>query len=180
MSGSQSLRPGGVSYVSSSFFYACVFFPNNFPPAEKDFLLQDRETEAKYSFKMTKTLERARKNKGKLLEGKTFYLTQKVDVDSKLMKSVVAAHGGTVRFLHWLSVVLTHPVDLQLVLQSPTYRMITSKPGRYVISCREDGTIWRPMAENEIPVYTKELILAGVLKQEVAWDDREFMVPGSY
>jgi len=46
---------------------------------------------------MTKTLERAKKNKGKLLEGKAFYLTQKVDVDKKLMKNVVAAHGGTVR-----------------------------------------------------------------------------------
>jgi len=75
-----------------------VFFPNPLPPpAEKDYSLKDRETEAKYAFKMTKTLERARKNKGKLLEGKTFYLTQKVDVDKKLMKNVVAAHGGTVR-----------------------------------------------------------------------------------
>ena len=67
------------------------------PPAEKDYSLKDCDTEAKYAFKMTKTLERARKNKGKLLEGKTFYLTQKVDVDKKLMKNVVAAHGGTVR-----------------------------------------------------------------------------------
>lgn len=49
---------------------------------------------------MTKTLERAKKNKGKLLEGKTFYLTQKVDVDKKLMKNVVAAHGGTVRVFY--------------------------------------------------------------------------------
>ena len=78
---------------------ACVYL-NCFTPAERDFLLVDRETEAKYSFKMTKTIERARKNKGKLLQGMTFYLTQKVDVDSKLMKSVVAAHGGTVCFLH--------------------------------------------------------------------------------
>jgi hypothetical protein len=108
MSGSQSPRPRDVSYVSSMFLTQ-VPFPNSFPPAEKDFLLIDRETEAKYSFKMTKTLERARKNKGKLLEGKTFYLTQKVDVDSKLMKSVVAAHGGTVRFPRLFSVTSTHP-----------------------------------------------------------------------
>jgi len=129
---------------------------------EKDFLLEDRETEAKYSFKMAKTLERARKNKGKLLEGKTFYLTQKVDVDSKLMKSVVAAHGGT------------------LLLQNPTYRLVSSKPDRYVISCKEDGSIWRAIAENDVPIYTKELILTGVLKQEIDYDDREFMIPGSY
>lgn len=74
-----------------------MFFSTFFPPAEKGYSLEDRETEAKYAFKMTKTLERAKKNKGKLLEGKTFYLTQKVDVDKKLIKNVVAAHGGTVR-----------------------------------------------------------------------------------
>ena len=73
-----------------------VFFPTRHPSAEKDYSLEDRETEAKYGFKMAKTLERARKNKGTLLEGKTFYLTQKVDVDKKLMKNVVAAHGGMV------------------------------------------------------------------------------------
>ena len=57
---------------------------------------------------MTKTLERAKKNKGKLLEGKTFYLTQKVDVDKKLMKNIVAAHGGTVRISQRFSVTSTH------------------------------------------------------------------------
>ena len=74
-------------------------FPTCHPLAEKDYTLEDRGTETKYAFKMTKTLQRARKNKGKLLDGKTFYLTQKVDVDKKLMKNVVAAHGGTVRCL---------------------------------------------------------------------------------
>ena len=157
-----------------------AWFLTHIPPAAKDFLLEDRETEAKYSFKMAKTLERARKNKGKLLEGKTFYLTQKVDVDSKLMKSVVAAHGGTVRFMHLFSIVLTHLSIVQLILQAPTYRLLTSKPERYIISCKEDGSIWRAIAENEVPIYTKELILTGVLEQEIAWDDREFMVPGSY
>ena len=58
--------------------------------------------------------------------------------------------------------------------------MVTSKPDRHVISCKEDGSIWRAIAENEVPIYTKELILTGVLKQDIAWDDREFMVPGSY
>ena len=85
-----------------------MFSPTHVPSAEKDYSLEDRETEAKYSFKMTKTLERAKKNKGKLLEGKTFYLTQKVDVDKKLMKNVVAAHGGTVRVSQWFPVTLTH------------------------------------------------------------------------
>lgn len=87
---------------------ARAFFLTFFSPAEKDYLLEDRETEGKYAFKMAKTLERARKSKGKLLEGKTFYLTQKVDVDKKLMKNIVAAHGGTVRFLHWVSDISTY------------------------------------------------------------------------
>lgn len=57
---------------------------------------------------------------------------------------------------------------------------MTSKPDRYVISCEEDVSTWRSLAENDIPIYTKELILTGILKQEVAWDDHEFRVPGSY
>lgn len=93
----------------------CPFFPIHFPTAEKDFVLEDRETEAKYSFKMKKTLERAKKNKGKLLDGKTFYLTQRVDVDNKLMKSVVAAHGGTVRFPRRVSAALTHYLGYTVV-----------------------------------------------------------------
>ena len=69
---------------------------------------------------------------------------------------------------------------VQLVVQAPTYRTVTSKPDRYVISCEDDGTIWRAISENDVPIYTKELILTGILKQEIAWDDHEFMVPGSY
>jgi len=84
------------------------FFSTRSPPAEKDYLLEDREAEAKYAFKLTKTLERAKKNEGKLLEGKTFYLTQKVDVDKKLMKNIVAAHGGTVYVSHQFSVPSTY------------------------------------------------------------------------
>jgi hypothetical protein len=58
--------------------------------------------------------------------------------------------------------------------------MVTSKPDRYVISCKDDGSVWRAIAENDVPIYTKELILTGILKQEMGWDDRDFMVPGSY
>ena len=66
------------------------------------------------------------------------------------------------------------------MLQTPTYRMVTSKSDRYVISCEDDGSIWRAISENGVPVYTKELILTGILKQQIAWDDKDFMVPGSY
>lgn len=66
------------------------------------------------------------------------------------------------------------------MLQTPTNRMVTSKPNRYVISCEDDGSIWRAIAENDVPIYTKELILTGILKQDIAWDDHEFRVPGSY
>lgn len=58
--------------------------------------------------------------------------------------------------------------------------MVTSKSDRYVISCEDDGSIWRAISENGVPVYTKELILTGILKQQIAWDDKDFMVPGSY
>ena len=67
----------------------------------------------------------------------------------------------------------------QLSPQTPTYRLVTSRPDCYVISCEEDNSIWRALAKKGVSIYTKELILTGILKQRVGWDELEFMVRGS-
>lgn len=50
---------------------------------------------------------------------------------------------------------------------------------RHIISCQEDISVWRKILENieGFPVYTTEIILVSVLKQEVDWDGSR--VPGS-
>lgn len=127
--------------------------------AEKDFLLKDEAGEKKYGFKLAQALRRAKANRGKLLEGKTFYVTPKVAVDKKLLKHVVNACGG------------------QVSTQSPSVRIISSNSDtRHVISCKEDISIWRPIAAQGFKIYSQELLLNGVMKQEMEWDQEDYLV----
>ncbi|OSD06683.1 hypothetical protein PYCCODRAFT_1382487 [Trametes coccinea BRFM310] len=129
---------------------------------EDQYMIKDPETEKKYGFTLTDALQRAKKNAGKLFAGKTFYVTPKVSVDSKLLKNVVTANGG------------------QLSTQTPTVRILSGHDDRLVISCPEDVSIWRPLVEHEHLVYTQELILTSALRQELDLDDPGFLVPGSF
>lgn len=63
--------------------------------------------------------------------------------------------------------------------QSPTVRSLKGHTDRYVISCPEDISIWRPLVAQNIPIFTQEFLLIGVLKQELDWDNRDLRVPGS-
>ncbi|PPQ92154.1 hypothetical protein CVT25_008779 [Psilocybe cyanescens] len=133
---------------------------------EKDFILKDKSGENKYGVNLVQALKRAKDfiENGGLLAGHTFYLTPKVPVDAKLLKNVVVACGG------------------QVTSQTPTLRIINAAPStRHVISCKEDIAIWRPLTSSRtVNIYTQELILTGVLKQEMEWDKEEYFVQGSY
>ncbi|KAJ2978208.1 hypothetical protein NUW54_g11319 [Trametes sanguinea] len=125
---------------------------------EHQFMVEDPETEKKYGFRLADALERAKENAGKLFAGKTFYVTPKVPVDSKLLKHVVTANGG--QFLS---------------TQTPTVRMLSGHDDRLVISCPADVSIWRPLVEHGHPVYTQELILTSALRQELDLEDPGFL-----
>ncbi|XP_006464077.1 hypothetical protein AGABI2DRAFT_180183 [Agaricus bisporus var. bisporus H97] len=127
---------------------------------EANFLLRDEKAEVKYGMKLEEALERARQLRGTLFIDKIFYVTPKTKVDFKLLKSVVTTHGG------------------QLMPQSPTVRSLKGHTDRYVISCPEDISIWRPLVAQNIPIFTQEFLLIGVLKQELDWDNRDLRVPG--
>jgi hypothetical protein len=64
--------------------------------AANKYALVDPVNEKKWGFKLTDALKRAKANKGQLFVGITFYVTNKVPVDKKLLKNVVSAHGGQV------------------------------------------------------------------------------------
>jgi len=130
--------------------------------------------------KLSEALTRAKEYKGTLLRNRTFYVTMKTKVEYKLLKNVVTAHGGQVRFplLHTLDIFLSMNV-VQLSQQTPTVRLLTGHADRHVISCPEDISIWRPLAMQGIPIFTHEFLLIGVLKQELEWDLKDFRVPGS-
>ncbi|KAI0369629.1 hypothetical protein BV20DRAFT_967587 [Pilatotrama ljubarskyi] len=129
---------------------------------EEKYMIEDPETEKKYGFNLADALKRAKENAGKLFAGKTFYVTGKVPVDSKLLKNVVTANGGT------------------LSTQVPTVRILNGHDDRFVISCPADVNIWRPLVEHGHPVFTQELILTSALRQELDLEDTAFLIPGSF
>lgn len=126
-------------------------------PPDRYFLV-DSQNEAKYNFKLSQALRRANENGGKLFAGMVFYVTPKVNVDKKLLKNVVAAHGGQIR------------------IQPPTARIIGGKGKNFAISCLEDISIWRPIALAGHTVYSQEVLLTGALTQQLLWSDPQYHV----
>lgn len=122
---------------------------------ETDFLISDPESERKWNFKLSTSLERAKREDGgdSLLKGMSFYVTPKVEIDLKLLKAVIASAGG------------------QVQTSKPTTRILKGNKNRHVISCPADQSIWRPLVEEGYTIYSTELILLAVLTQEIRWKD---------
>ena len=57
-------------------------------------------------------------------------------------------------------------------------RILKTNSERFVISCVDDKAIWRPLEEAGYTVYNQELILTGMLKQEIDWENEGHKVPG--
>ncbi|KAG2140533.1 uncharacterized protein EDB93DRAFT_1161734 [Suillus bovinus] len=127
---------------------------------ETDFLISDPESERKWNFKLSASLERAKREDGGegLLKGMTFYVTPKVEIDLKLLKAVIASAGG------------------QVQTSKPTTRILKANKNRHVISCPADQSIWRPLVEEGYTIYSTELILLAVLTQEKRWKDDNCIV----
>jgi hypothetical protein len=86
--------------------------------AEAEFALDDTENEKRYGYKLADALARAKTSGRKLFEGKAFYVTPKVPVDAKLLKAVVTAGGGQVRFYDIRG--LPAPLMMQIATHSDT------------------------------------------------------------
>ncbi|KAG8714575.1 hypothetical protein FRC08_011723 [Ceratobasidium sp. 394] len=118
---------------------------------ESDYMLKDPENEKKYQFSLTESIKRIKDNGGKLLEGHTFYLTEKLGVELKALQRVIEASGGIAK------------VEL-----NPTEKKVGGDVSHnHVISSRENHSSWEKLAKKDIPVYSKEFILNGVLRQEL-------------
>jgi hypothetical protein len=145
--------------------------------AEKDFLISDPEPERKWKFKLSISLERAKREDcgENLLKGMVFYITPKVDIDLKLLKVVVASAGGQVSCLSKLCRLNAfHPIQVQM--SKPTVRILNANENRHVISCAADRSIWRPLVEEGYTIYSTELVLLALLTQEIRWKDDDCIV----
>ncbi|KAG7098722.1 hypothetical protein E1B28_000635 [Marasmius oreades] len=154
----------GAYIVSEKWAIECANARRLLP--EEKYILHDPEGEAKYDMNLKVSLERARKSKeekNRLLERHIFYVTHRVPADVKMLKNVVTACGG------------------QFTSQTPTPRIIEISPAmRHVISCPEDANVWGPIAQKGHKIYTQELLLTGVLRQEIEWGNEKWMVEGSF
>ncbi|KAH7905875.1 BRCT domain-containing protein [Hygrophoropsis aurantiaca] len=129
---------------------------------EDNYMLSDPDAEKKWKFKFSDALARSKSEGGpRSFAGMTFCITPKVAIDNKLLKNVVTAAGGTVQ-----------------TASSPTTRSLKGKENRYVISCPDDISIWRPLVQGGFTVYSPELLLTGVLRQEIDWEDKANMITG--
>ncbi|KAG9090769.1 hypothetical protein FRC06_000887 [Ceratobasidium sp. 370] len=118
---------------------------------ESDYMLKDPENEKKYQFSLAESIKRIKANGGKLLEGHTFYLTEKLGVETKALQKVIEASGGIAK------------IEL-----NPTEKKVGGDVSRnHVISSRENYPSWEKLTKKDIPVYSKEFILNGVLRQEL-------------
>eukprot|EP01137_Pigoraptor_chileana_P022085 Opistho-2@86591 len=108
------------------------------------YALVDKESEAKFGFKLADSLRRAATKK--LLDGVLVHVTKSVKPDPKEMAEIVRCAGGIL-------------LDVM-----PT--VVRVKSGDViVVSCEDDKKDCKKLIDAGAPVYSAELLLSGVLRQ---------------
>ncbi|ORX90125.1 hypothetical protein K493DRAFT_410063 [Basidiobolus meristosporus CBS 931.73] len=125
---------------------------------EEEFQLKDDVAEKNYHFSLKESLLRAKKRK--LLDKMTIYITPNTQPKSNTMKSLIECAGG--------KLVTTFPRKRQRSNTSASPSSSINSTDLVVISCDEDCLLWETIPEN-IPLFTSEFILTGLLKQELNW-----------
>ncbi|CAE6451118.1 unnamed protein product [Rhizoctonia solani] len=120
---------------------------------EAQYRLSDSENEKKYGMTLSESLKRIKANKGKLLAGHTFFVTDKVGVEFKSMQRVIESSGGVAK-----------------LEPKPTKKKIgNDMKHNHIISSPEAEPSWRALIKEDIPIYNKEFVLNGILRQELDW-----------
>eukprot|EP00041_Stephanoeca_diplocostata_P024127 m.604260 g.604260 ORF g.604260 m.604260 type:complete len:314 (+) comp22458_c0_seq2:247-1188(+) len=114
------------------------------------FALQHREGEKDFSMGLKQSLQRARERP--LFEGKSFFVTKGCRPPPRDMGSIIRAAGGTV-----------------VATLRKSKRTGDNGSGLLIVSTPNDAAATRAMASDADTLYSTELVLAGVLRQ-----DRDF------
>ncbi|XP_031561221.1 mediator of DNA damage checkpoint protein 1-like isoform X3 [Actinia tenebrosa] len=110
------------------------------------FIVSDEAAEKQYSFSLQQSLERAKK--GGLLEGYKVHITKNVKPDPSQMKDIIKSAKG------------------EYLPRMPR----TMENNILVVSSEEDRDLCKAALDCSIPVYSSELLLTGVLRQELDLD----------
>ncbi|KAJ3299722.1 hypothetical protein HK104_007453 [Borealophlyctis nickersoniae] len=137
---------------------------------EKDHFLKDPDIEAKYDFSLAEAMARAKQRK--LLEGWTVYATPNVQPDAETMKRIVESAGGRTK-------TQLHPKVPQRALKDILSDQSPNKvnPNRLIVlSCAQDKAYQHVFVQHGIKIYSSELLLTGLLRQELSLGDPAFML----
>ena len=125
------------------------------------YALHDAEKEAKWSMRLSDALAYSAAHPGALLQGHTFYVSRSVQPSRDVLQRVIEAAGGHV-----------------LPLSSATARSVAPAQ-HHVLGAREDRKALQTLRDQaakhgtpDLRIWTPELILVGVLRQAMQWDEQ--------
>ena len=125
------------------------------------YALHDAEKEAKWSMRLSDALAHSAAHPGALLQGHTFYVSRSVQPSRDVLQRVIEAAGGHV-----------------LPLSSATARSV-AQAQHHVLGAREDRKALQTLRDQaakhgtpDLRIWTPELILVGVLRQAMQWDEQ--------
>lgn len=121
---------------------------------EDKYLLRDKLTEEKFDFSLQESLRKARKRP--LFKDYVFCMTERVTPDRKTLTDIIECAGGKV-----ISKIPDIPMLKRLKSRKPPNNRLL------LISCPEDEQQVIRWKREGIAVHNAEIVLSGVLKQEV-------------
>lgn len=131
----------GIAIVTPTWLHESSRSGRILPPGP--FLVRDSQQEQHFGFSLSQALSRARCRP--LLQGYEIHVTPSVRPEPEHMRDIITCSGGT--FL-------------------PTMPC-TYGPRRLVISCPEDSGRWGPALGAQLPLLSAELLLTGLLRQQL-------------
>jgi hypothetical protein len=129
-----------------------------------DYLLKDPEGEKRLSVNLAESLARAKKNRGKLLEGQTVYCTPGVHGGFEVCKRIVDANGGVCILFKTPKRPANAPDSERIVLLS------SDAPG-----CKKQWPRFEGMAKSmgrDWAIYKSDWLLETAMNQQVVWADK--------
>jgi len=124
--------------------------------------LKDPESEECFGFKLDVSMQRSRTRK--VFQGLKFFVTPNITPSPVPMKEIIECAGGEMFELKDGDASLVQFLDSK----------IKKKENSYVVTCEEDRSLWEPLHKEGHEVYNVELVLSGVMKQELEWDSHRF------
>lgn len=157
--------------VISSDFISTALDTGEVPPVE-DFVLQDKESEDKFEMKLSRSVARAKANRGKLLAGIPIYCTDKVRNGADSYKTISEANGAIFKIYRARSGTTIKPTTVEEdggAPPEPVYLLSTNTP--------EERQLWarfRDMAEKgnmEPRVVAPDWLLDVAMAQQVRFNN---------